>query len=312
MGVRISGRNKQYVLGLIIALSGVLLLCVQIVKADDVGVDNSSDLQGMLNENSAVVQNAPSTESTPVNTIVPLSATITESGTFGTCDWDIDDTGLLTIHAGVLGKQMGNWITDGKMNDTITNVICDPGVVANEDSSSLFFGLKNVKTIDVSNMDTSNVTDMNNMFSTAYRNTQNNPVQNGKLTNIIGLSNFDTSKVHDMHGMFYYDIALVSLDVSAFDTSNVTDMNSMFYTDAKLVDLSGLEKWDTGKVQNFSSIFYSLPLTSFASIEKWDMSSATNISGMFSMMTKLTSLDLSSWNVSNVQNMGSFFIFVKV
>ena len=44
----------------------------------------------------------------------------------------------------------------------------------------------------------------------------------------LDLSNFDTSKVTDMNGMFQDCNGLTSLDLSNFDTSNVTDMHWMF------------------------------------------------------------------------------------
>ncbi len=44
----------------------------------------------------------------------------------------------------------------------------------------------------------------------------------------LDLSNFDTSKVTDMHDMFSGCEALTSLDLSNFDTSKVTDMSGMF------------------------------------------------------------------------------------
>lgn len=44
----------------------------------------------------------------------------------------------------------------------------------------------------------------------------------------LDLSNFDTSKVTDMHYMFWDCSSLQSLDLSNFDTSEVTDMSDMF------------------------------------------------------------------------------------
>ena len=67
----------------------------------------------------------------------------------------------------------------------------DGGVTANPNSSTLFSSLKSVKTIDLSNLDTSYVTDMNYMFDGM-----------GHLENITFGEKFDTSKVTDMHGMF--------------------------------------------------------------------------------------------------------------
>jgi len=45
----------------------------------------------------------------------------------------------------------------------------------------------------------------------------------------LDLSNFNTSKVTNMYGMFAYCPSLTSLDLSNFDTSKVTTMYRMFY-----------------------------------------------------------------------------------
>lgn len=48
------------------------------------------------------------------------------------------------------------------------------------------------------------------------------------LTKELDLSNFDTSKVTDMHNMFFESKDLEHIDLSSFDTSNVVAMGSMF------------------------------------------------------------------------------------
>ena len=99
----------------------------------------------------------------------------------------------------------------------------EPGkVYLNADSSRIFFlkwDNKDLLEIDVSNFDTSKVTDMSRMFY--------------DLRNItsLNLSNFDTSKVTDMNRMFSGMSNLITLDLSNFDTSKVTTMGSMFYLD---------------------------------------------------------------------------------
>ena len=52
-----------------------------------------------------------------------------------------------------------------------------------------------------------------------------------KCSNItkINLSNFDTSQVTNMYSMFDGCLSLTSLDLSNFDTSQVINMRSMFY-----------------------------------------------------------------------------------
>ncbi|WP_125587761.1 BspA family leucine-rich repeat surface protein [Companilactobacillus jidongensis] len=301
--IKLSERNKQYVLGLIIALSGVLLILggPQIVKADSTGVE-TSDLQGMLNENNAVIQNAPSTQSAAVNTIAPLAATTTASGTFGTCDWDIDDTGLLTIHAGVLGAgntansnnnyPKADWLPYASK---ITAVYADPGVVANSISNALFAMLPNVTSIDVSNIDMSNVTSAMYMF-----------YYDEKLTTITGTDKWDVSKVTSMQDMFAVARLISNIDVSTWDVSNVTDMSEMFYV-TNTSNLVGLQNWDTSKVTNMYRMFLGSAKSDMSDVSNWNVSNVTNMSYMFAQMYKLKTIDISNWDRSKVTDISGMF-----
>ena len=58
-----------------------------------------------------------------------------------------------------------------------------------------------------------------------------------QIENILGLdlSNFDTSKVTNMRSMFFGMSNLTTLNLSNFDTSKVTNMGSMFSGDRKSV-----------------------------------------------------------------------------
>ena len=53
----------------------------------------------------------------------------------------------------------------------------------------------------------------------------------------LDLTNFDTSKVTQMGHMFRGCESLTSLDLTNFDTSKVTRLQYMFYDDEKLTDL---------------------------------------------------------------------------
>ena len=52
--------------------------------------------------------------------------------------------------------------------------------------------------------------------------------ESSSVTGIKGLENFNTSNVTNMGQMFSYSKA-TTLDLSSFDTSKVTDMSWMFY-----------------------------------------------------------------------------------
>lgn len=101
----------------------------------------------------------------------------------------------------------------------------------------------NLTYLNLSNWNTSNVTDMHNMF-----------LDSTKLTNLI-LSNWDTSKVTDMHSMFENDSSLTNLDVSNWDTSEVIDMSEMFENNSSLTNLD-VSNWDISKVTDMSEMFY--------------------------------------------------------
>ena len=71
------------------------------------------------------------------------------------------------------------------------------------DLLGVFFKLYNMEYVDISGWDTSNVRDMDAMFS-----------QCKNLKNIIGIENLDVSKLKDANSMFYGCKNLVELDLT--------------------------------------------------------------------------------------------------
>ena len=93
------------------------------------------------------------------------------------------------------------------------------------------------------NFNTSNVTDMYNMFYKC-----------SSLTS-LDLSNFNTANVIDMCSMFYHCSSLTTLDLSSFNTANVTAMYNMFAGCSSLTSLD-LNSFNTLNVTNMQSMFY--------------------------------------------------------
>ena len=174
--------------------------------------------------------------------------------------------------------------------------------VSNWDTSNvtnlkqLFSGCKKLTTLDVSNWDTSKVTDMSYMFNGEW-------VDGLNLTT-LDVSSWDTSKVTNMSYMFDKCQNLTTLDVSNWNTSNVTRMNNMFrYGPDITLDLGN---FDTSKVTSMECMFgfgSTLPIN----ISNWDTSNVTNMATMFVYVPKLTSLDLSGWDTSKVTTMNRMF-----
>ena len=162
------------------------------------------------------------------------------------------------------------------------------------DMKSMFSGCRLLTTLDVSNFDTSNVTNMMYMFS-GCRN----------LTS-LDLSNFDTSKVTDMRDMFGRCSSLTGLDVSNFDTSNVTTMYDMFGGCSSLTSLD-LSNFDTSKVTDMGSMFKGCSSLKGQDVSKFDTSSVTDMMSMFDCCSSLTSLDVSNFDISKVTDMRFMF-----
>ena len=172
------------------------------------------------------------------------------------------------------------------------------GIIANENMTGYFLGffstVLNKVSIDLSALDTSEVTDMRYMFAGC-----------SSLTS-LDLSNFDTSKVTDMRYMFAGCNSLTSLDVSNFDTSKVTSMGDMFSRCESLTSLD-VSKFNTSKVTNMSAMFYACNSLTSLDLRNFDTSNVTDMSFMFRECSGLTSLDLSNFDTSQVTNMSEMF-----
>ncbi|MBC1385490.1 BspA family leucine-rich repeat surface protein [Listeria innocua] len=245
---------------------------------------NSSEKQGFSEEPRSATQQSEERPSTKAVT----------TGTFpngSTATWNFDDaTGTLTISGGTLVNPSES-IQDltGIPVREITNIVFEDKLFLSGICSGLFNSLTAVTSLDLSNIDTSNVTSMLSMFA------------NSAATS-LDVSNWDTSNVTDMSYMFA-NSAATSLDVSNFDTSNVTNMTYMFRSSAApSLDVSN---FDTSKVTNMANMFAYSATTSL-DMSDFDTSNVTNMSAMF-VYSAATSLDVSNFDTSNVTNMTNMF-----
>ncbi|MBQ3665122.1 MAG: BspA family leucine-rich repeat surface protein [Lachnospiraceae bacterium] len=168
----------------------------------------------------------------------------------------------------------------------------DTSLVTNMDN--LFYGDSSVTLLNLSTFDTSNVTSMANMFYGC-----------SKLA-AVDLSSFDTSKVTSMTSMFCNCSGLASIDVSHFDTSKVTSMASMFYGCSKLSDID-VSNFDTSNVISMSEMFRSCSSLKSLDLSNFDTSKVTTMTGMFIYCSKLVSVNVSSFDTSVVTGMANMF-----
>ena len=124
----------------------------------------------------------------------------------------------------------------------------------------------------------------------------------------IDLSNADTSKVTDMTRMFYECYELKTLDVSSFNTKNVTSMQAMFYFCRSLKELN-LSNFDTSNVTNMNLMFCCMHSCPALDLRNFNTAKVKDMSYMFAYSENLKSLDLSGkgFNTENVTWFGSMF-----
>ena len=116
---------------------------------------------------------------------------------------------------------------------------------------------------DIEGWDTSNVTNMHRMFYNAYTFDQD-------------IGGWDTSNVTNMSFMFS-GTPNFNADIGRWDTSNVTDMSAMFKgAESFNQDIGG---WDISKVTNMCETF--AEAKSFKQKLEWDMTRVGNAWGMF-------------------------------
>ena len=160
-----------------------------------------------------------------------------------------------------------------------------------------FLNCSNLYSVDLSNFDTSNVIDMNRMFSGCT-----------KLREIKGINKLNTSNVISMSVMFQLCKELEYLDLSNFDTSNVTNMEFMFNMCYKLKEIKGLNKINTKSVDRMVSMFSSCQELEYLDLSNFDTSNVVFMDSMFSRCNKLREIKgINKFNTNKVQTMKGMF-----
>ena len=240
--------------------------------------------------------------------------------------WDVSEDGKGGVKA---------WVVPNSEDTTKYDLYigAKDGVIANEDSSYLFSNFRelkeinfdnnydtsnatnmrnmfswctNIETIDVSSFNTNNVTDMVNMF-TMFDNNTGMVIEN-KLSNIIFGDNFDTSNVTNTFQMFAGCENLKEIAVEDWNTSKFYNVNSMFAFCKSLTSLD-LSKWDTSNVTEMAWMFDGCENLNSLNLRGFNTSKVTNMYLMFYNCKSLTELNLCSFDTSNVTDMNGMFAF---
>lgn len=184
----------------------------------------------------------------------------------------------------------------------------------NVTNMSNMFRYNRVFNQDISGWNTSNVTTMAGMFYDDIVFDQ--PIGSWSVSNVTDmsamfknanmfnqpLSSWNTSKVTNMNNMFYAAIRF-NQNLSTWNVASVTDMNNMFY--AANAFNGDISTWNTGSVTNLVAMF-NLATSFNQPIGNWNVSNVTNTISMFSGASAFNQ-NLNSWNVSKITNMTNMF-----
>ena len=214
------------------------------------------------------------------------------------------------------------WLENDATDTTkfIMNIASNDTIYFPSDSSMLFFNYASLKSINFSNVDTSDVKNMYCMFNrcTALTSLDLSKFDTKNVENMsamflacealtsLNLSNFDTSKVTNFMNMFINCFRLTNLDVSNFNTSSANNMHGMFWGCSGLTSLD-VSNFNTSNVKNMEALFYECSSLTSLDVSNFNTSNVENMNLMFGWCSKLTNLDVSNFNTSKVIDMGRMF-----
>ena len=149
----------------------------------------------------------------------------------------------------------------------------------------MFYSCYALENIDLSKMNTSNVTDMRFMF------------YNCSSLKTIDLSMFNTKKVNSMAYMFSNCRELKRLDLSNFETPNLRYTNQMFDACQKLEYLD-ISSFNTSNVFNMKEMFQNCKLLRYLDLSNYRTDNVKTVDHMFAGCSALEEIDMSNFNLN--------------
>ena len=164
-------------------------------------------------------------------------------------------------------------------------------------------------TLDLSDIDTSNIIDMSNLFGKIVNKSNNSFLKYGIKT--INITGWDTSNVKEMNFMFR-DLDEINkiIGFETWNTNNVNSFREFFCHCSELKSIDGIENF---KFNNCTDIAYmfafcnSLPESQIKAVEQWHIENAEWLSGVFIGCELLENIDLSNWKCSKIYTCHSLF-----
>lgn len=177
---------------------------------------------------------------------------------------------------------------------TIENITFEKNIILPSSMKHMFIQQYKLKTVNMSNLDTSNVTDMGAMFDDC------------SSLQSISFKGLNLSKVKNMCAILEGCRALKSVDFTGVNTKSLTDMSFMFNDCRNLKEID-MTSFNTDKVTGMYYMFqYCISLKN-VKLQSFNTSNVTEMQSMFSECKSLQKLDLFNFNIEKVTNIQCMF-----
>ncbi len=245
-------------------------------------------------------------------------------GKSGNLNWSIDRMGtlLITGEGNYAADTQGNAPEWCKYREEIKSarVIVDKI----ESTHGMFYRCSNLTSLDLSGLNTENVTDMAFMFSSCrqLKSLDLSALKTDHVTDMsymfsdcadlksLDLSHMNTEKVTDMSGLFYQCTALQELNLSGLNTENVTDMYGMFYGCESLTEC-GCNDFNTKNVTDMGFMFYGCTGIEILNLSGFQTQNVKYMYSMFEDCSHLRDLRINNFRTEQVTDMESMFFGCK-
>ena len=188
------------------------------------------------------------------------------------CSECLDNVGFLKVRENMLSKNdKFNLTKETKLEIHFANPLVNV--------SNFFSGTEKIKSIDLSTLNSSKISDMSYIFNGC------------SSLESINLKNLNTSLVTNMSSMFVGCSSLNLLDLSNFDTKSSTNLEKMFYNCKNIKELN-LSSFNTPLLTNMNEIFNGCTSLASLDISNFDMKNCINYENIFSDISSIKYINL--------------------
>ena len=155
---------------------------------------------------------------------------------------------------------------------------------------------RNLRSLDISNLSTPNVTDMQYCFSFC-----------GRLTGTLDLRNFSVPKIVNLAYAFSNCTAIEYIDIRGWELPILSYINGCFNGCNALKEIKGIDNIYIDNCTTLSSTFADCYSLKELDLSHWNTANVTSFSSLFNNCNSLTSLNIANWNTSKVTTFANTF-----